>query len=132
VTRRGLQVFLTLLGGIALIAGTLSVLFGVYIVPDHGRVTASVDSEMRFYAVWYAAMGLVVLRVVPKVEAAQGTVRAVAAAYFIAGCARLISLFVVGKPHFTQVALMAVELVLPLVIVPWQSAVSRQLASSEN
>lgn len=124
--RRRLQIFLTVLGSIALIAGTLSIVFGVFLLPDHGEVMPSVDSEMRFFAVWYAAAGIVVLRVVPRVEAAGTTVRAVAAAFFIAGCARLISIGVVGRPHVSQLVLMALELLLPLVIVPWQAAVSRE------
>jgi hypothetical protein len=116
---------LTLLGSVALVAGVLSVLFGVYLIPDHGDVNPSVDSEMRFFAVWYAGAGLVVLRVVPRVEAARLTIRAVAAAFFIAGCSRLISIIVAGNPHALFLVLMAIELVLPLVIVPWQTSIAR-------
>ncbi|MBK5228975.1 MAG: DUF4345 domain-containing protein [Actinobacteria bacterium] len=125
MTRRALQILVALVGSVALVAGVSSVLFGVYIVPGHGEVVPSVDSELRFYAVWYAAAGIVLLRAVPGVEEARTTIRVVAAAFFIAGCARLISIAVAGKPHGSLLVLMALELVLPVVMVPWQAAVQR-------
>ena len=48
---RGLQVLLTFVGAVALIAGTVSVILGASVIPTRGEVSASVDSEMRFYAV---------------------------------------------------------------------------------
>lgn len=123
MTRRALQILVALVGSVALVAGVSSVLFGVYIVPGHGEVVPSVDSEMRFYAVWYVAAGVVMLRAVPRIEAAGTTVRAVSAAFFVAGCARLISFAVAGRPHGILLVLMVLELVLPLLIVPWQAAV---------
>lgn len=122
--RRGFQILLAIMGGVASIAGTLSVLFGTYLQPDHGEVVPSVDNELRFYAVWYVFAGAALLRAVPKVEEARATVRAVGIAFFAAGCARLLSWAVVGKPHVSQVVLMAIELVIPFVIIPWQAAVA--------
>lgn len=133
--RRGLQIFLTILGTIMLVAGTVTVILGAGTVLGAGAITPTVDSEMRFFAVWYAAAGVVVLNVIPRVESETRTIRAVGGLFFIAGCARLVSLAVVGKPHTLSLVLMVIELGLPFVIVPWQSAVSRQRLSvtpSEN
>ncbi len=126
MTRRGLQILLGFMGCVASIAGTLSVLFGTYLQPSHGVVVPSVDSEVRFFAVWYVFAGVALLRAVPKVEEARTTVWAVGIAFFMAGCARLLSWVVVGKPHPSQVVLMVIELVIPFVIIPWHSAVVRR------
>lgn len=123
---------MALIGAVALVAGLLSVLFGVDLVPDSAGASASVDSEMRFYAVWYAAAGLIVLRAARRVEASAGTIRGLAAGFFVAGCARVISWVVVGRPHDLQLVLLVLELALPLILVPWQSAVARATPSERN
>ena len=125
MTRRGLQILLGLMGCVAAIAGTLSVLFGSSLQPDHSEVVPSVDNELRFFAVWYVFAGVALLRAVPKVEEARATVWAVGIAFFAAGCGRLLSWAVVGKPHVSQLVLMAIELVIPFVIIPWHSTISR-------
>ena len=117
-----MQLFLTFMGLVMVVAGTLTVLFGASSVPREGVVTPDVDSEMRFYAVWYPVVGMLLLRSVPQVEAATTIVRLVGAGFFVAGCARALSWAVVGQPHTIAIVLMVIELVLPLVIIPWQRA----------
>lgn len=106
-------------------AGTLGVLVGADLVPGVERVAPSLDSEMRFFAAWYAAAGVVVLWSVPRVEEAKMVVRVVSAAVFVAGCGRLLSWATVGKPHGFLVVLMVIELALPFVLIPWQASVAR-------
>lgn len=113
------------MGLVMVVAGLLSVLAGASLVPDEGAVTPDVDTEMRFFAVWYAAAGVAVLRAAPRVGSATGTVRLVGAAFFLAGCARILSWVIVGRPHWQFVVLMVIELLLPVVIVPWQARVSK-------
>lgn len=125
MNRRALQLVLTLLGAVALVAGALGVLAGADLVPGVERVAPSVDSEMRFFAAWYATAGVVVLLSVPRVEASKAVVRVVSAAVFVAGCGRLLSWATVGKPHGGLVVLMVIELALPLVLIPWQASVAR-------
>lgn len=124
-SRRALQVFLAVVGSIALVAGLTTVLLGAESVVGAEDVSATVDSEMRFYAVWYAAAGVVVLRTVPRVQSQARTIRAIALLFFIAGCSRGLSWAVVGRPHSVAVVLMMVELALPFVILPWHAAVAR-------
>ena len=127
--RRALQVFLTILGSVAVVSGTVTMLFGVESIIGAKPAGPTADSEMRFFAVWYAGAGVVLLRAVPRVETHSTIVRAVGALFFLAGCGRLISLLVVGKPHQFSLWLMAIELSLPFVIVPWQALVARQPSS---
>ncbi|MGH2756743.1 MAG: DUF4345 domain-containing protein [Actinomycetota bacterium] len=124
-SRMALKVFLTILGSIALVAGLGTVLFGVDSIVGAEPVSGTVDSEMRFYAVWYAGAGVVILRAAARVESAGTTIRAVVVLFFVAGCSRALSWLVVGRPHTVAVALMVIELALPLVILPWQAAVAR-------
>lgn len=130
MSRRGFQLLLTVLGSVALVAGTLGVLVGADLVPDVERVAPSLDSEVRFFAAWYAAAGVVVLWSVPRVEEAKVVVRVVSVAVFVAGCGRLLSWATVGKPDGLLVALMVIELALPFVLIPWQASVARTAEGS--
>ena len=129
-TRRGLQFFLTALGAVAVIAGGLAMVFGVALVPDAGNPSASVDSEVRFFAAWYAAAGVVLLCSVTRVESAGRVIRTVGGSFFAAGCARLLSLIVVGRPHSLFLVLMVVEMALPVLMVPWHTSVARKWSRS--
>lgn len=132
LARRGLQVFLGFLGSVALVSGLGTVLFGVESIVGAESVSATVDSEMRFFAVWYAGAGAFLLRAVPRVESERMLVRAIAGLFFVAGCSRGLSWLMVGKPHTLAVALMVVELALPFVILPWQAAVARGNAAAST
>jgi hypothetical protein len=127
-SRRALQAFLFVLGGVALVAGAATVLFGAELVANAGDVTPDVDSEMRFYAVWYAAAGVMILRAIPHAETEGRIVKWVGAAFFLAGCARILSIMAVAKPSALYIVLMVAELVLPIVIIPWQSSVAKAAA----
>lgn len=123
--RRLLQGLLRLMGVVMVVAGAVTVLAGAASLPNEGDVTADVDTEMRFYAVWYVAAGALLLGAVPRVEKETWTIRVVAAGFFVGGCARILSWVTVGRPHVSAIVLMTLELVLPLVIVPWQAALRR-------
>jgi len=126
MSSRGLRIVLTILGAVALTLGALSLVMGAAVVPGGDEVSASVDSELRFYAAWYTAAGVVLLRIARRAESEGRTLRFIAATFFIAGCARLLSLIVVGKPHVLFMALMVAEILIPVVILPWQASVVRR------
>jgi hypothetical protein len=124
--RRGLQMILTVLGAVAVAFGGLTVLTGAGGVVDGGPVSASVDSELRFYAAWYLGAGVLMLRSVGRVEAEGPTIRLVCVVFLIAAAARVLSIVGLGTPHPLFVALMVIEFAIPVVIVPWQGAVARR------
>ena len=126
MSARGLRAAMTMLGVVALMFGALSVVMGAAIVPGSDEASASVDSELRFYAAWYAAAGVVLLRTARRAETEGSTIRFIAVVFFIAGCARLVSLIVVGKPHLLFMVLMILELLIPAMVVPWQASVARR------
>lgn len=124
-SRTALQVFLAVLGVVGFTAGAATVLLGVDSIIGAEAVSATVDSEMRFYAVWYVGAAVVLLRSVPRVEFAGGAIRAIAVLFFIGGCSRALSWAVNGAPHVVAQVLMVFELVLPVVILPWHMRVVR-------
>lgn len=117
---------MVLLGAGACVAGAATVLLGAGSIIGLASLTPTADSEMRFYATWYVLAGVLAIRSARRVEDETFTIRVLFGGLFLAGCARALSLAVVGRPHAFSVVLMALELVLPLVILPWQAAVARR------
>ena len=109
-----------------IVAGAATVVLGAASVPREGVVTPDVDTEMRFYAVWYVVAGIGLLRAASRLASEGFVIRLVAAGFFVAACARALSWVVVGRPHVTAIVLMVLEFVLPVAIVPWQAAIVRR------
>ena len=118
--RRLLQALLAILGATAIVAGLAAVLTGPEGQLGGAAVPASVDSEYRFYAALWIAFGAVALYIVPRVDRETLAVRALAAALFAAGAARGVAWIDAGRPEAPFVALLALELAIPPVLVLWQ------------
>ena len=125
MARRGLQLALLLLAGVALSAGTVTVLTGASTVLASDPVSPSVDSELRFYAAWYAGVGLVLLWSALNLDSATKVVRTVCAVLLLGALGRVLSMIAVGRPHGVYLVLLGIEVVLPVVILPWQHRVAR-------
>jgi hypothetical protein len=122
---------LTVVGAIAVVAGSLGMIYGAAGVIGPSSFSRNVDSEFRFYAAWYVVAGLLLLWAVPRVERERGIVFAVAAGFFLAACGRVLSILDVGAPDRFYVVLTIIEFVLPPVIVPLQILVLRRAAGGE-
>jgi hypothetical protein len=72
---------------------------------------ASVDSEFRFYAAWYAGSGLAALYLAQRRDLAPSAVGAIGATWVTAALGRLRSSRAWGRPHGVYVALTGVELI---------------------
>jgi hypothetical protein len=123
--RRGLQRALVGVGAVATTFGALGVLQGGGGVLRGGTVSANVDSEMRFFASWYAVLGVLVLRAARRPESEATIVRACAAGFLLAACGRVLSMRALGPPSPVFKVLMGLEFAVPAVIVPWQLAIRR-------
>jgi Domain of unknown function (DUF4345) len=124
--RRGLQMILAVLGAVAVAFGGLTVVAGAGGLLDGGPVSASLDSELRFYAAWYLGAGVLMLRSVPRVEVEGSTIRLICVVLLIAAGARVLSIVALGTPHPLFLALMVIEFAIPVVMVPWQAALARR------
>lgn len=126
--RRGLQVLVGAIGVVAVGAGLAGVLLGADQVLGPGTASPGVDSELRFFAAWYVVAGLLLLRTVREVEREAWTIRIVAGGFLLAAIGRMLSIASAGWPHPLYVVLTVIEVVLPFVVVPWQTVVGRGTA----
>lgn len=123
--RRALQVFLGLLGAVAIAAGLLVVLGGAATVLDANAASASLDSELRFFAAWYVVAGVLILRAAPAPQAHRGLILAVSAALALAATGRVLSWLALGRPSDLAVALLVIEYLIALGLPLWQAAARR-------
>ncbi|MFF5205668.1 DUF4345 domain-containing protein [Streptosporangium sp. NPDC000396] len=132
LSRRALQTAVVLLGLVVLGTAVNDIAFGPAALPDHAQtqVNATLDSNYRFFAgVWFA-LGIVMLTLARRVEHSGPALRAVCGAVFLGGLARVLSLAVAGPPHPLFAAFIGVELLTPLVLVVWQSRLARSGSSA--
>jgi hypothetical protein len=127
-SRRALQGALLGLGTVPFATGLASLARGTTIVRDAPAPHPNVESEHRFLAVWWTALGPVLWSLAPEVERRERALRAVAATLFAGGVVRLVAARQVGAPHPLYRALAALELGLPPVLVAWQESVRREAA----
>lgn len=120
-SRSALRTLLYVGGVVATAAGMHTVTTGGRSVPGQDVANTSVESELRFYAAFYVAYGLVALRVAPRAGHDTTTVQALAGALFLAGLARAGGWLLVGAPHPAQRALLAIELAAPPAIIALQA-----------
>jgi hypothetical protein len=130
MSRRGLQLALATLGTVGTTFGALGVLQGGAGVLGGGKVSANVDSELRFFAAWYTMFGLLLLRAARRPESEVTIVRAAAMGCFLAACGRILSMRASGPPSAFFKVLTAIEFAIPAVILPWHEAIRRQSAPS--
>lgn len=112
--------------GPAATAGASEALFDTLSGTKHASTGAwppTMDSELRFYAPFWGAYGLVLIYVARRLPATLGWVAPMAALFFAGGVGRVISYLAVGAPHPFFALLMVIELVLPVLFVSlWQIA----------
>lgn len=85
--------------------------------PLTGPWPATMDSELRFYAPFWVAYGLLLLDAARDLRARLAHVPWLAAVFFAGGVGRALSLAAVGPPHPAFSLLMATELVLPPILL---------------
>ena len=78
---------------------------------------ATMDSELRFYAALWGAYGIVALRTAWKLPQTLDQVPWLIGVFFAGGVGRVLSRLSIGAPHPFFTALMAIELVLPLMML---------------
>jgi Domain of unknown function (DUF4345) len=123
-SRRALRGLFYLGGVVATTAGLDTVIRGARSLPSQRLANPTVESELRFYAAFYSAYGLAVLRVAPSADRDATGVRALAAALLFAGVARATGWRAAGRPHPLQRALLVAELTGPPLVVAWQARVA--------
>lgn len=100
--------------GIACVAiGLFHVALGNGSVPGADSAGATVDSLQRFFGAIFAGYGLVWLWAARQSPIPATVVRWLAGVFLLGAVGRLLSLAVHGWPHWFQVVLTVIELVMP-------------------
>jgi hypothetical protein len=108
-------------GAVAVVAGTQQVLTGsggVLGLRDRSAVARepSVDSELRFYGVWYAVSGLAMHKAAADPGADRALHPLLAAGWCAAAASRLLSARAAGMPHPLFVGLGVAEAALAAIL----------------
>ena len=120
MNERRLRAALLVAGAIPTVTGVASLLGGTSIVRGAGSVPANVDSEHRYYAAFWTALGPVLWHTALHPERHRARIDAVSTTVFAGGAARLLSARQAGRPHPAYLGLAAAELVLPVAMTGWQ------------
>ena len=79
------------------------------------------DSELRFYSVFFAAYGIVLVQTAGNLARHGHRVPILLGLFFAGGIARLLSLLTIGTPHALFLLLLGFELLLPpLLYICWR------------
>jgi hypothetical protein len=121
-SRRGLQVLIGVMGLVPVTGGLAGMLRGA--VGARPPVSVALDSDVRFLSTLLLGAGLVLYWCIPRVERRTLPLRAVCAIVMLGGCARLLSIAVIGPPTPDVVVGLAAEIAGPAIIVAWQAGVA--------
>jgi Domain of unknown function (DUF4345) len=128
----GLRRTLYVLSVIPILAGASTVVLGADSVLGAGEASPSLESELRFYSVWWIGAGLFLIWLAPRIEERTLETRVFCALLFLAGLSRVFAALATDWPSTGQMILMVIEFVLPIVLVAWQARVKRACIAAER
>jgi hypothetical protein len=123
-SRKYLQRLMVGLALVPVATGAVSLVLGTDAISAAGTPSANTESELRFYAVWWIGAGLFLASLAPHIEERGRELRVVCALLALGGVGRALGVADKGWPKPMFVVLMALELLLPLVLVLWQARVA--------
>ena len=110
--------------------GLYHVVLGIGSVPGEGTAGTlagiTVDSRERFYNAIFFGYGVAWLWAARQRPMPLGIVRWLAGFMFLGGIGRVVSFAVYGAPHWFQIPLAVIELVVPPVFIALTTAVGRK------
>ena len=112
--RRAFQAFLVLFGIIVIGISLAHFAIGPDAIIGGTDVNPTSDGEDRFYAGLFLCYGVALLWCARDVQDKRVYVNLLAAVLFVGGIGRLLAVVLVGMPHPFYLAMLAVELVLPV------------------
>lgn len=110
--------------------GAYHVLLGVSSVPGAELAGATVDSRERFYNAIFLGYGLAWIWAARQQPIPATAIRWLAGVFALSAVGRLLSLAVHGQPHWFQLPLIALEVVLPPIFFWLASADEKGVAST--
>ncbi|WP_417622458.1 DUF4345 domain-containing protein [Parasphingorhabdus sp.] len=120
------RIVILLIGMIPLFLGVTGIIFGA---ADHAggeAVSAALDSQYRYLAGVYVAVGVMIFWSASDIRGRANFLRFAMLGWFIGGLARVVSWLTVGEPASWQVSGMIIELAVPILLLLWQRRVLRR------
>ncbi|MGO4613359.1 DUF4345 domain-containing protein [Nocardia sp. 2YAB30] len=93
--------------------GFLHIALGIDAVPDMGSSGVTADSQSRFFGAIFVGYGLAWIWAARQSPIPAAAVRWLAGIFLLGAVARFVSMAVYGWPHWFQLVLTALEVVLP-------------------
>ena len=121
---------LYVLGVIPILAGAATVALGADSVIGAGEASPNLESELRFYSVWWIGAGVFLIWLAPRVQERTLETRAFCALLFLGGLSRVFAAVATDWPSTGQLILMAIELTLAVVLALWQARVARPVRAT--
>ena len=121
-----LRIVTILIGLVPLFLGVTGILYGAAEHTGGEAVSTALDSQYRYLAGVYIAVGLMILWSAGDIRGRANFLRFGLLAWFIGGLARAVSWLTVGEPASWQVSGMIVELVVPVLLLLWQKRVLKR------
>lgn len=113
--KRAAEIWLIAFGLVCAGIGLAHLVFGTATIIGGGPVNATIDSDMRFYALLFTAYGLTFVWCAADITQRRHVVNVLGAVFFGGGLARLLAWAITGEPNWFYVGMIPVELVIPLV-----------------
>ncbi|WP_194834827.1 DUF4345 domain-containing protein [Nocardia sp. XZ_19_369] len=106
--------WLSMVMGVACVAiGFLHIALGNDAVPDMGDLGATADSQSRFFGAIFVGYGAAWIWAARESPIPSTVIRWLAGIFLLGAVGRAVSVAVYGWPHWFQIVLTAVEVVLP-------------------
>ncbi|SER68764.1 protein of unknown function [Lentzea xinjiangensis] len=118
------------MGVACVLIGAYHVVLGVASVPGAEDAGATVDSRERFYNAIFLGYGLAWIWAARQRPVPATAVRWLAGVFALSAAGRVLSLAVHGQPHWFQLPLIALEVVLPPVFFWLAAADEKRVASA--
>ncbi len=113
--KRATEIWFVVFGLICAGIGVAHLLFGSSSIIGGGSVNATIDADLRFYALLFTAYGLIFVWCAADIDQRAPVVNVLGVIFFAGGLARLLAWAVSGRPNWFYVLMIPVELLIPLV-----------------
>jgi hypothetical protein len=111
----GLMIFILGEQAVNVVANVYDTIVGQTVSPTQ-PISATIDSELRFYSTLWLSYGLLLVWVTRALVKHIRLVPILAGVFFLGGVGRILSLVLIGAPHPVFIVLMAIEIVFPILV----------------
>ena len=119
--------------GVACMTIALAHLFlGAAAIVGAEPVSATLDSEDRFFAAIFLGFGGVLLWTAGRLKDRRRELAMCLVVFFVGGAARIVSYLMVGSPHPFHILLMILELAMPPILLLWLARGLRSSSSTQR